>query len=435
MSPGLAKRLAIVDTWSVLGIVIGGSVSLVSALLPLFILYFPLMWLGSLFGLHFLGHIAEPISQLAVGWRITMVILLLLVVVPVTLCAGGLILIFGATLYVSTRLKFERLGHLLSPARSRPYLHSFQEDDRLKTAAITAFAAAHGYTYEQQKLKQAPDGILFSAHRDDPVTLLLSGQVGGLPFTWYALGSGGGDYDIVRLMLPEFVPHTIINSHIGDAESLLPDKLSDIHPIKLEADAGKYLSIYTPESEQVEALQVLSPDVLLAMLEKTPLTDIELRDQHIDFVWQRDHDTDEMQRRIAAAQVIGQELEHQLHGKPSFAHPLSVQMRLSRKFGALEKLQDRLVIKAILWMLAGIGIAIVGSLVGLFLQKVVSVYFGGTVFIIIAGLGGLVATAGLAAFAVMVYVTVAALIMAIPRRYQHYRLTSDYFLDYPAAGS
>lgn len=104
---------------------------------------------------------------------------------------------------------------------------------------------------------------------------------------------------VIRLTLPQKLPHMIMDCHIDSAatDAMGAPDLIGVNELKLEpsnvimkkigleGDFHKYFSIYIEEKNTVDALSILTPDVMYKLLEMHAMCDIEIIDNYIHFVW------------------------------------------------------------------------------------------------------------------------------------------------------
>lgn len=104
---------------------------------------------------------------------------------------------------------------------------------------------------------------------------------------------------VVRLTLPQKLPHMIVDCHVdgaaidttgapdfkGNDELVYEPTNTVMRKINLEGDFHKYFSLYTEEENIVNALSILTPDVMFMLIEMHAMCDIEIIDNYIYFVW------------------------------------------------------------------------------------------------------------------------------------------------------
>lgn len=97
-----------------------------------------------------------------------------------------------------------------------------------------------------------------------------------------------GDYRIndnsslARIKLPRKLPQMVIDSRHNSIK-FLPDYY-DIQEIKLEGNFSKHFKVYLPKNYHIDILQILTPDVMHALLECGTRYDYEITDDYL-YIW------------------------------------------------------------------------------------------------------------------------------------------------------
>ncbi len=130
------------------------------------------------------------------------------------------------------------------------------------------FALDNGFRY-QRRDKDIPVGpMMFSIGHSRIVSNSLSiGDDLKISSYQYKIGSGKNEklvaIEFAKIKLPRKVPHLYLN---GKQNYLSADVSNyKTERLKMEGDFDRYFAVYTPPDYQVDILQILTPDVMLAL--------------------------------------------------------------------------------------------------------------------------------------------------------------------------
>lgn len=281
---------------------LGGILASPALLLGIAVLIYAFAVLFSAaFNLHLNIQPADP-SSYATRGRFIFLAVYLVIAFPVLLLIGLTL----AFLYVVFVIGLAELvvGYLtrLSPRIKLPETSAAAADHNYQAAAV-----ANGYAVPDPKVDEPkPVGLAYTSKE---VTKRFSGTINGLPFTCFTTSD---EAVALRLTVTQagFKP-TIVNSLLdGKTSSLLPLSVQGLQNIRLEGDFGRFFVVQT--ADPVSALQLLTPDVMLTIIEKVPGADIECNGDVIDFVF---HDADHgalISSRINALSVVIKDVMQQL---------------------------------------------------------------------------------------------------------------------------
>ena len=234
-----------------------------------------------------------------IGW-----VIVSLVLIPV-------VAYFINTEVAAAILAFEALGlYLLLPALGLAllFLPSFSMNRRLRTFtkqskqehALTEVFAKHNNLLQGSKVKLDPKkepGSLFRFGTMQECGNAISGEFMGLKYTLYQheyfFGASEGyswrfENTVMAFTLPRALPQFIIDSRLysqGNTQSGLPLLFGRSQEVKLEGTFSKYFRLYAPAKYHVPALSILTPDVMLAILETGMECDIEIVGNKLYFYW------------------------------------------------------------------------------------------------------------------------------------------------------
>ena len=132
-------------------------------------------------------------------------------------------------------------------------------------------------------------------------------------YTWHYAG----------VRLPRKVPHLVLDSKANDSTlmdraliSNLPVVISNSQRISLEGDFDRYFTLYAPKQYDVDVRYVLTPDVMAALVDKSPHFDVELVDDMVFFYILQNEILDHqvLGDIFTALAVVGRELHDQIDG-------------------------------------------------------------------------------------------------------------------------
>ncbi len=130
------------------------------------------------------------------------------------------------------------------------------------------FAIDNGFIYRRNDYDVPVGPMLFSVgHSKSASNSLQINDAIKLSYYSYKVGSGKNEQTITiefaKIKLPRKVPHLYLN---GKQNYLSADVGNyKTEQLKMEGDFNKYFSVYTPPDYQVDILQILTPDVMLAL--------------------------------------------------------------------------------------------------------------------------------------------------------------------------
>ncbi len=105
----------------------------------------------------------------------------------------------------------------------------------------------------------------------------------------FTTGSGKSSvthfYTIAEVELARPFPHLILDSKVTRTLQQRGDALQFI---KLEGDFDKYFSLYCRANEQIDALSIITPDVMQTLIDANQPQDIEIMDQYLYFICAQD---------------------------------------------------------------------------------------------------------------------------------------------------
>lgn len=135
------------------------------------------------------------------------------------------------------------------------------------------------------QVQQAPFGASILGNEEHlSVEGMFTVPIGRRHGSWYRVTKSGRNYNVLRIETPHSLPSTIINSHIEQSDTL-PLAFSNGSLVHANPELDKYFTITTIHGASKEVRQLLAVNVLWELLVNVDGCDVELRDTHIDFVW------------------------------------------------------------------------------------------------------------------------------------------------------
>jgi len=164
-----------------------------------------------------------------------------------------------------------------------------QIKSRVQHEFMRQFAAANNFTYSIKGSQDGLDGALFKIGHSQSVTDVVSGNYGNCPIVLflykYVTGSGRDSqthyYTVFELQFNTKLPDMLLEKkgdYFGDA---LFGKIAGKKYLQLEGDFNKYFNLSLPEGYEIEALEVFTPDVMAALIDKAKSFSLEIINSHL----------------------------------------------------------------------------------------------------------------------------------------------------------
>ncbi|UAJ79904.1 hypothetical protein IT072_02150 [Leifsonia sp. ZF2019] len=216
--------------------------------------------------------------------------------------------------------------------------------DTRRAIAIRRFGDRHGLAFQRLGAAPPPTGILFaegpvatpSARRRGTRTGRLQPTVTSRFRAEFALTDGGtfgdpglqlavatytggkndpkgprGAFRYLATRMPRPLPHLMIDSlRNGRLRAVLPGT----QRLSLEGDVDRHFAVYVPAGYERDALQLLTPDVLVCLLDHGRRWDVEVVEDRVFVASTRSRrrsDRTEIPALLRFAELIGAELGHQ----------------------------------------------------------------------------------------------------------------------------
>jgi hypothetical protein len=146
---------------------------------------------------------------------------------------------------------------------------------KVRNEFMQQFAQVNGYTYQAHG--ECGNAYLFQVGHDNAVTDQVAGTYNGYPiqvyFYSYVIGYGKGSHlytnSVFSLEFDTAMPDIVLinkkNFWDGQEHSLFP---ATTEVLKLEGDFNNYFELHVPKGYEMEALEVFTPDVMSALIDK-----------------------------------------------------------------------------------------------------------------------------------------------------------------------
>ncbi len=148
---------------------------------------------------------------------------------------------------------------------------------RMQKLFFTELADSLGFTYAPSASTGTVSGSFFERGHDRALSHVLSGTYkdAALRLYNYSFIVGLGRYQeqiqyiVGEIEVQHQLPHLLIRPHTSlmTIDPALVWKPSDTKPLTVEGDFNKEFSVYVPQGEEIEALEILQPDAMAMLME------------------------------------------------------------------------------------------------------------------------------------------------------------------------
>lgn len=174
------------------------------------------------------------------------------------------------------------------------------------TLRMALFAERNGFQYRLEGGRYDIDGAISSVLGKPLTSNIVKGTTPeGIQFT-LCTTAGKGFYILLTVTLPNVYPHILLDSRSNDfGVSNLLSYFPNSKEIALEGNFSQYFRVFSTGSS-VETLQVLSPELMVRMLDYPRRADIEIVGDRLQFVlnYKRLTDTDIRALFEATTQIL-----------------------------------------------------------------------------------------------------------------------------------
>ena len=144
------------------------------------------------------------------------------------------------------------------------------------------------------------------------ISAVYEGHVCDVFIYQYAIGSGRDRrtyyYTIARVRLEKAFPHLILDSKYSWSITKRGDATE---PVKLEGNFANDFTLYYRPGENIDALSIITPDVMQAVQQKSKYQDIEVIDKSIFFILTSDRrNANDVKLLLESVDVVVDEIKH-----------------------------------------------------------------------------------------------------------------------------
>lgn len=155
---------------------------------------------------------------------------------------------------------------------------------RLQHEFMRQFAIANGFSYAAKGSLDGLAGTLFQIGHSKSVTDVVRGQYHGCPLTLftytYVTGSGRSsqthNFTVFQFKLNANMPDILVENKNHFFRESLFDQLPGKVSLSLEGDFNKFFQVSVPEGSEIEALEVLAPDIMAELEDKCKSLSLEI---------------------------------------------------------------------------------------------------------------------------------------------------------------
>ncbi|MCA9332496.1 hypothetical protein KDA00_01340 [Candidatus Saccharibacteria bacterium] len=178
-------------------------------------------------------------------------------------------------------------------------------------------------------------------------------------------------YTIARVDLVKPFPHLILDSKHCYALSRRGDADQSV---KLEGEFPKHFGLYYKKGEHIDALSVITPDVMSDVLEVSMEHDIEIIDNNLFFIIHADkRNAEDIKRVLYSVDKVADEIKHKqktIRYKPTLNEQERILTQVaSKSFGSINNVQNNLslaimivaLLPFIFFLLLGVIVSTLGS--------------------------------------------------------------------------
>lgn len=230
----------------------------------------------------------EDLSQLSPAPMRWVVGFALMIVISVVLLTGtGIVQIWDVVNLVPVTLVAMAVYSLYGRSRA----------EKLRAQQLAKFAELNEFQFMPQGGMIEPrPGSLFRHGHSQKVRNVVLGDLHKLPFRLfeyeYTTGSGKSsqlhDQMVMECILPHPQHHLVLDSmtELGAKNaSVLPIEFDDSQRLQLEGDFNRYFHVYSPIGYHINALALLTPDVMHTILTSANNCDIEVVGDRLYLYW------------------------------------------------------------------------------------------------------------------------------------------------------
>ncbi len=165
--------------------------------------------------------------------------------------------------------------------------------DKTDYAFVEQFAKQNGYTLDHgQNESITPVSTYLKMGRNQYIDHVMTGLYGRFPLRIYTFNTTIGDEkDPEQLEFSVFeisYPGTVMNMLLDTGNHILDKSLIVGKKLELEGNFNNYFDVYVPEGSEIEALMILTPDVMEQLIVKSRKYSIEISNNKLFIYTERE---------------------------------------------------------------------------------------------------------------------------------------------------
>lgn len=217
------------------------------------------------------------------------------------------------------------------------FIAVFIQTFRANKDALAAFAAANHWRFDVSRADDIPlsiRGIGEKPKLSNAIVLPLDSTVGRLLTYTYTYGIGDFQtnhyFVILHVQLPKPFPHIVLDSqkNYDGARRLF----KNYQKVKLENNFDKYFRVYISQNEQIDALSILTPDLMSDLINNGIKLDLEIKGTDLYFIApESEANTKVLKYMLESTQPILEELQHKAQTLKYISTNLLEDMELSSR--------------------------------------------------------------------------------------------------------
>jgi len=154
---------------------------------------------------------------------------------------------------------------------------------RPESMSLESYVALKGYNYHIGKTSLHGPGYFFTNDAASSYADVIVGSIGDKPFRFFtqfrptasSMYTDVIERTIVEVTLPYKFPHIVINSTV-DRHDTFPVRHSGYHKVVFSYEFSKYFEVFTNNKNHTELFEILSPNILAAIIGHAGDADIEI---------------------------------------------------------------------------------------------------------------------------------------------------------------
>jgi len=187
-----------------------------------------------------------------------------------------------------------------------------------KNGAWEAFALANGWPIDSVEDPETLIPLSIQFGYEPNLSPVITAQLGDIPADLYVLSVWVGEgrerrqyfETVARVDLPKVLPHMVLRAKKDSA--YLQQDLADHEKLELEGDFGDYFTLEIEKGQEVDALAILTPDVMQTLVTYSQKEDIEIAGACLYFIINGDERRPDVIKQVtqSVTQLSGKIVEH-----------------------------------------------------------------------------------------------------------------------------